>query len=56
MLTAYKDMGFDIADFPHAYAQFEGEVTLPLHTCLTDEEVAYITKILREILKEQGLC
>lgn len=56
MLTAYKDMGFDIEDFPHAYAQFEGEVTLPLHTCLTDEEVAYITKALREILKEQGLC
>lgn len=56
MLTAYKDMGFDIGDFPNAYGQFVGEVTLPLHTCLTDEEVAYVTKTLRKILKEQGLC
>ena len=56
MMSAYKKMGFDIQDFPNAYAQFESEVTLPLHTCLTDEEIVYITETLREILKEQGLC
>lgn len=42
MHTAYKNLGFDIADFPNAYARFENEVTLPLHTCLTDDEVGYV--------------
>lgn len=42
MHTAYKNMGFDIKDFPNAYAQFENEITLPLHTCLTDEQVDYV--------------
>lgn len=42
MMTGYKKMGFDIADYPNAYAQFENEITLPLHTKLTDEEVAYV--------------
>lgn len=42
LLTAYKDRGFDIVDFPHAYAQFENEITLPLHTLLTDDDVSYI--------------
>ena len=42
MHTAYKQLGFDIADYPNAYAQFANEITLPLHTCLTDEEVDYI--------------
>lgn len=42
LLTAYRDMGFDIADYPNAYAMFENEITLPLHTKLTDEEVEYI--------------
>ena len=35
-------MGFDIADYPNAYAQYENEVTLPLHTRLTDEDVEYL--------------
>ena len=39
LLTAYKSMGFDIADFPNALAQFENEVTLPLHTLLSDDDV-----------------
>ena len=39
LLTAYKDLGFDIADFPNALAQFENEITLPLHTLLTDDDV-----------------
>ena len=42
MMTAYKDLGFDIADYPNAYARFTNEITLPLHTCLTDEEVQYV--------------
>lgn len=42
MMTAYKALGFDIADFPNAYHLFENEVTLPLHTRLTDEDVEYV--------------
>ena len=42
MHTAYKNMGFDIKDFPNAYKQFENEITLPLHTCLTDEQVEFV--------------
>ncbi len=42
MHTAYKNLGFDVKDFPNAYAHFENEITLPLHTCLTDEEVEYV--------------
>ena len=52
MHTAYKALGFDIANYPNAYAHFVNEITLPLHTCLTDEMVAYVidnyTRILRE--------
>lgn len=55
MHTAYKNLGFDIQNFPNAYARFANEITLPLHTCLTDEQVDYIiqnyTDILREYLK-----
>ncbi len=40
--TAYKKLGFSIENYPHAKAQFENEITLPLHTCLTDEQVAYV--------------
>ena len=42
LLTAYKNLVFDIKDYPNAYAQFECEITLPLHTCLTDEEQEYV--------------
>jgi dTDP-4-amino-4,6-dideoxygalactose transaminase len=42
MHTAYKNLGFDIADYPNAYARFENEITLPLHTCLTDDDVNYV--------------
>lgn len=42
LLTAYRNMGFDIHQYPHAYAQFENEITLPLHTCLTDEQQEYV--------------
>jgi len=42
MMTAYKNLGFDIKDYPNAYRMFENEITLPLHTCLTDDEVNYV--------------
>ncbi|MEG2765674.1 MAG: DegT/DnrJ/EryC1/StrS family aminotransferase [Acidaminococcaceae bacterium] len=50
--TAYKNLGFDIANYPHAYALYENEITLPLHTRLTDEEVAYIIQMFKNIIKE----
>ena len=52
MHTAYKNLGFAIEDYPHAYAHFANEITLPLHTCLTDEQVAYVIENYTEILKE----
>jgi dTDP-4-amino-4,6-dideoxygalactose transaminase len=42
MMTAYKQLGFDIKDFPNAYNMFKNEITLPLHTKLTDEMIGYI--------------
>jgi len=52
LLTAYKNLGFDIADYPNAYHLFEKEISLPIYSTLTDEEVDYIIKNLLEILKE----
>ena len=52
MHTAYKNLGFDIADYHNAYDRFKNEITLPLHTCLTDEEVEYVIGNYVEILKE----
>lgn len=52
MLTAYKKLGFDIKDYPNAYNQFINEVTLPLHTKLSNEDVEYIIKIFKEVLDE----
>ena len=46
LLTAYKNLGFDIADFPNALAQFENEITLPLHTKLTDADVDEVCEAL----------
>ena len=51
MHTAYKNFGFDIADYPNAYAHFVNEITLPLHTCLTDEDVEYIISEYSDVLK-----
>lgn len=47
MHTAYKKLGFDITDYPNAYRQFENEITLPLHTCLTDEQVNYVAETFK---------
>ena len=55
MHTAYKKLGFDIKDYPNAYALFQNEITLPLHTCLTDEEVAYVIEQYQAIVGEY-LC
>ena len=52
MHTAYKNMGFDIKDYPNAYARFANEITLPLHTCLSDEDVDYVIRNYREVLKD----
>jgi dTDP-4-amino-4,6-dideoxygalactose transaminase len=50
--TAYKNLGFDISDYPNAYSFFENEITLPLHTCLSDEDVEYVIKQYSEVVKE----
>lgn len=50
MMTAYKNLGFDINDFPNSYNQYKNEITLPLHTCLTDEQVDYVIKNFVEII------
>ena len=50
LLTAYKKLGFDIKDYPNAYNQFINEVTLPLHTKLSDDDINYILKKLCELL------
>lgn len=52
MMTAYKKMGFDIKNYPNAYKQFENEITLPLHTKLTDDEVEYVIEKYCEIVGE----
>lgn len=53
MMTAYKQMGYDIADFPNAYAHFANEITLPLHTRLTDEEIDYIITQYTDIVHKR---
>ena len=52
MMTAYINLGFDIKDYPNSYEQFANEITLPLHTCLTDEDVEYIIENYTRIVKE----
>ena len=50
MLTAYRRLGFDIKDYPNAYEQFINEITLPLHTRLSNNDVAYIIRNFKEIV------
>ena len=52
MMTAYKNLGYDIKDFPNAYDMYKNEITLPLHTLLDDEQVEYIIKSVKEVLGE----
>ena len=51
MMTAYKALGFDIKDYPNAYEMYHNEITLPLHTRLTDDDVAYVIENLVDIVK-----
>ncbi|WP_311531241.1 DegT/DnrJ/EryC1/StrS family aminotransferase [uncultured Anaerococcus sp.] len=51
LLTAYKNLGFDIKDYPNAYKRYENEITLPLHTKLTDEEVDYVIEKYSKIIE-----
>lgn len=51
MMTAYKNMGFDMKDYPNSNAHFQNEITLPLHTKLTDEEVDYVIRNYCKIVK-----
>lgn len=49
LLSAYKNIGFDIKDYPNAFHMFENELTLPLHTCLTDEQAAYVAETFKKV-------
>lgn len=55
MLTAYKNLGFDIKDYPNSYNFYKREITLPLYTLLADEQVEYIISNFVEVLKEYGI-
>ena len=50
MMTAYKKLGADISNYPNAYNQYKNEITLPLYTKLTDEQVEYILKNFKEVI------
>ena len=52
MLTAYKKLGFDIKDYPNAFDFYKNEITLPLYSKLTDEQVDYIIDNFKEIVEE----
>ena len=52
MMTAYKALGFDIVDYPNAYNQYHNEITLPLHTSLTDEDVEYVISNFVDIITQ----
>jgi dTDP-4-amino-4,6-dideoxygalactose transaminase len=53
MMTAYRELGYDIKDFPNAFAQYENEVTLPLHTRLDDDDVEYVISNFTDIISKQ---
>lgn len=55
MLSAYHNMGFDISDYPHAYDMYHNEITLPLHTKLSDEDVQYVLQCLEEVLVDEEM-
>lgn len=52
MLTAYKNLGYDIKDFPNAFSYYKNEITLPLYSKMTDAELEYVVDIIKEVLKE----
>lgn len=59
LLTAYKNLGFNIENYPNAYRFYENEISLPLYTHLTDEQLEYIINSYNEIVNliiEEGKC
>lgn len=52
MLTAYKEMGFAIEDYPNAFSLFKQEITLPLHTKLSDDDISYVISCFVDIVKD----
>ena len=52
MHTAYKNLGFDISDYPNAYNLFANEITLPLHTRLSNDDIEYVIENYLKIVKE----
>lgn len=52
LFTAYKELGFNIVDYPNALAQYQNEISLPLHTLLTDEDVEYVIDSVKKAMKE----
>lgn len=52
MMAAYKELGFDISEYPNALAQYQNEITLPLHTLLSDEDVEYVISSLKSAMAE----
>lgn len=52
MMSAYKNIGWDISDFPNAYSYYRNLITLPLHTCLSDEDVKYVMECFRKVVSE----
>lgn len=52
MHTAYKNLGFDIKDYPNSYERYKNEITLPLHTLLSDDDINYIIQNFKEVQKE----
>ena len=54
LFSAYKNLGFDITNYPNSYAYYENEITLPLNTCMSDEDLDYVCEVFAESYKE--LC
>ena len=54
MMTAYRNLGWNIKDFPNSYTYYENLVSLPLHTLLTDDDVEYVCESLRTLIKSEG--
>ena len=53
-MSAYMNLGFDIADFSYAYNQYHNEITLPLHTSLTNEDVEYVISNIVDIITHKN--
>ena len=53
MFTAYKQIGFDIENFPNAYSQYANEITLPLHTLLSDGDVEYVCRVSDKLCRSR---